>query len=118
GHFSMPFFTDFGVHGAIGLLDWYTVSVAVFAAIVLAAHGATYLWLRTEGAVHDRSEACAKVLWIAAVPWFLAITVEAWVGGPELLGRAICNPLCWLGLLAVLIASIALASGLRTRQEA
>lgn len=118
GDFSMPFFTDFGVHGAVGLLDWYTVSVALFAAIVLAAHGATYLTLKTEGPVHDRSEAGAKFLWIAAVPCFLAVTVESRVVRPELLGRALANPLCWLGLLLVLIASVTLASGLRRRQEA
>src|SRR5262250_2148373 len=67
GNFSMPFFTDFGVRGHVGLLDWYTVSVAVFAVGLLAAHGATYLVLKTEGPVHDRSEAYAKVLWAAAV---------------------------------------------------
>jgi cytochrome bd ubiquinol oxidase subunit II len=118
GDFSMPFFTDFGVRGQVGLLDWYTVSVAVFAAIVLAAHGATYLTLKTEGPVHDRSARCAKVLWIAAAPCFLAITVESWVVRPELLRPALGNPLCWLGLLMVVIASVTLASGLRMRQEA
>jgi cytochrome d ubiquinol oxidase subunit II len=41
GNFSMAFFTDFRVSGSVGLLDWYTVSVAIFAAVVLAAHGAT-----------------------------------------------------------------------------
>src|SRR5580698_7720347 len=40
GNFSMPFFTDFGVHGNVGLLDWYTVPVAIFALVLLGAHGA------------------------------------------------------------------------------
>src|ERR1700748_2395968 len=39
GNFSMAFFTDFNVRGHVGLLDWYTVSIAVLAAGVLAAHG-------------------------------------------------------------------------------
>ena len=39
GHFS----PTFGVRGYVGLLDWYTVSIAIFAAVILAAHGATYL---------------------------------------------------------------------------
>src|SRR5262245_22909151 len=30
GNFSMAFFTNFRTHGNVGLLDWYTVSVAVF----------------------------------------------------------------------------------------
>ncbi len=51
GNFAMAFFTDFGQSllqggGYVGLLDWYTLSVAVFAAVMLAAHGATYLTLQ------------------------------------------------------------------------
>src|SRR6516164_9599018 len=68
--FSMPFFTDFGVRGYVGLLDWYTVSIAVFASVILAAHGATYLTLKTEGPVHDRSATWTKYLWAASVPLF------------------------------------------------
>ena len=56
GTFSMAFFTDFTPRGHVGLLDWYTVSIAFFAAVIQAAHGATYLTLKTEGPVHDRSE--------------------------------------------------------------
>ena len=74
GNFSMPFFTNFGVRGKVGLLDWYTVSVAVFAAVILAAHGATYLTLKTEGPVHDRSAKFAKYLWAAVAPLFIAIS--------------------------------------------
>src|SRR6201991_1880587 len=67
GTFSMAFFTDFRPRGAVGLLDWHTVSVALFAVVVLAAHGATYLTLKTEGAVHDRSARYSKVLWPGVV---------------------------------------------------
>jgi cytochrome bd ubiquinol oxidase subunit II len=41
GNFSMAFFTNFRVRGYVGLLDWYTVSIAIFAAVILAAHGGT-----------------------------------------------------------------------------
>ena len=47
GKFSMSLFTDFGVRGRVGILDWYTVSVAVFTTVLLSAHGATYLRLKT-----------------------------------------------------------------------
>src|SRR5262245_43308221 len=76
GSFSMAFFTNFGARGRVGLLDWYTVSVAVFAAAVLAAHGATYLTLKTEGPVHDRSATAARYCWALVVPLFMAISVE------------------------------------------
>jgi cytochrome bd ubiquinol oxidase subunit II len=117
GNFSMPFFTDFRVHGDVGLLDWYTVSMAVFAAGILGAHGATYLMLKTEGPVHDRSEACAKYLWTAVAPLFLVISVESWLVRPDLTGHVIYNVFCWLGSLVVLVSTITLISGLSTRQE-
>ena len=118
GNFSMAFFTDFGVRGYVGLLDWYTVSIAIFAAVILAAHGATYLTLKTEGPVHDRSAAWAKYLWAASAPLFLAISVESWeVVRPDLVGHAIHNPFCWLGLLIVVVSVIALASGISAHRE-
>src|SRR4030095_10374757 len=73
GNFSMAFFTNFGVRGYVGLLDWYTVSMAIFASVILAAHGATYLTLKTEGPVHDRAATLSKSLWIAVVLLFIAI---------------------------------------------
>ena len=60
GKFSMSLFTDFGVRGRVGILDWYTVSVAVFTTVLLSAHGATYLRLKTTGQVHQRSERLAR----------------------------------------------------------
>jgi cytochrome bd ubiquinol oxidase subunit II len=117
GNFSMAFFTDFTARGNVGLLDWYTVSIAIFAVVLLAAHGATYLTLKTEGAVHDRSARSARYLWAAVVPLFLAISVESWVVRPDLPGRAIANPFCWLGLFMIMVATVTLISGLRTQRE-
>src|SRR4029077_18952838 len=77
GTFSMAFFTDFTPRGCVGLLDWYTVSVAIFAVVALAAHGAVYLALKTEGAVHDRSARYARRLWAATAPLLLVISVES-----------------------------------------
>src|SRR5271168_2716523 len=76
GTFSMAFFTDFTPWGYVGLLDWYTVSVAIFGAVILAAHGATYLTLKTEGPVHDRSVRYALVFWAAAAALLLVISIE------------------------------------------
>jgi cytochrome d ubiquinol oxidase subunit II len=117
GTFSMAFFTDFTPRGYVGLLDWYTVSVALFAAVALAAHGATYLTLKTEGIVHDRSAAYARVLWTAAAPLLLVISAESAEVRPDVLGHAIQNPYWWLGLLVVCAAAVALVSGLATRRE-
>jgi cytochrome d ubiquinol oxidase subunit II len=117
GSFSMAFFTDFRTSGYVGLLDWYTVSIAVFSAILLAAHGANYLTLKTEGTVHDRSAKFARRLWIVLAPLFLIISVETFVVRPELPVKAIFNPFLWLGLLVILASVVALISGLTTHQE-
>jgi cytochrome bd ubiquinol oxidase subunit II len=117
GNFTMAFFTDFNVRGHVGLLDWYTVSIAILATVVLAAHGATYLTLKTEGPVHDRSEKYAKYLWIAIVPLGLAVLVESRIVRPDLPGRALFNPFWWLGLVVVVASIITLVSGLTKRRE-
>jgi cytochrome d ubiquinol oxidase subunit II len=117
GTFSMAFFTDFTPYGYVGLLDWYTVSVAIFAAVALAAHGATYLTLKTQGIVHDRSAGYTRGLWVAAAPLLLVVSAESAVVRPDVLGQAIQNPCWWLGLLWVCAAASALVIGLATRRE-
>jgi len=117
GNFSMAFFTDFNVRGHVGLLDWYTVSIAILAVVMLAAHGATYLTLKTEGLVHDRSEKLGRYLWIAVEPRSLAVLVESRIVRPDLPGRALSNPFWWLGLVVTVVSIIALVSGLAGRRE-
>lgn len=117
GNFSMSFFTNFGVRGNVGLLDWYTVSVAVFAVCLLAAHGATYLTLKTEGPVHDRSARYAKCLWLAVVPLLALVSAESFFVRPEVPAQAIHNPVCWIGLLVILISTAMVISGLSARRE-
>jgi len=117
GNFSMVFFTNFGVRGYVGLLDWYTISIAIFAVSILAAHGATYLTLKTQGPVHDRSSKCAKYLWVAIVPLLIAVSVESWMVRPDVPRHAIHNPFCWLGLLMIIVASCTLILGLRLHVE-
>jgi len=117
GNFSMAFFTTFGIRGNVGLLDWYTVSVAIFTAVLLAAHGATYLMLKTEGPVHDRSESLARRLWVATAPLLIAISIESWVARPDVAAHAVSNLFCWVGLFLVVGSAIVLFHGLSTRRE-
>jgi cytochrome d ubiquinol oxidase subunit II len=117
GNFSMAFFTNFMARGYVGLLDWYTVSVAVFTVAVLVAHGATYLTLKTEGPVHDRCAKWARHAWTAVVPLFVAISIESWNVRPGLADYATKRPLCWIGLLLIVIAACTLVSGLAKGQE-
>jgi cytochrome d ubiquinol oxidase subunit II len=117
GTFAMAFFTDFSPRGHVGLLDWYTVSVAIFAAVALAAHGATYLMLKTQGNVHDRSAGYARRLWTAAAPLLLVVSVESAEVRPDVLGHATHNPYWWIFVVLVSAAASALVFGLATRRE-
>lgn len=117
GNFAMAFFTNFRTTGNVGLLDWYTVSIAIFVAVMLAAHGATYLTLKTEGPVHDRSATWSKYLWRALVPLVIIVSVESWIVRPDLFRQAVYKPVVWLGLVIVVVFAIGLITGLKTHRE-
>ncbi len=117
GAFHMPFFTNFRTQGNVGLLDWYTISVAAFAVLALTAHGLTYLTSKTEGPVHDRAARLARRLWLAAVPGFLLLSVLTWCVRPELYHGLMTHPLAWLGALACAASTVALGHGLYKGKE-
>ena len=118
GTFELAFFTNvFRTRGAVGLLDWYTLSMAAFCVLTIMAHGAVYLTLRTEGAVHDRAERLARRLWAAALPAFGLIGVLTLYLRPELLRALVSRPLAWVPLLAAAASACALVTGLRERRE-
>jgi len=115
--FSLALFTDFGVRGQVGILDWYTLSVAAETLLLLVAHGATYLTLKSIGAVHARSKDIATKLWIAAAVGFPAVTWATWSVRPELFTNVLERPLGGCALLAVSGGAVALIIGWRTRRE-
>ena len=76
GWFELPFFTTFRVTGPLGILDWYTVLVGLFALVAIMGHGALFLAWKTDGPVQARALAWAKWVWIA-VPIFWGLTTFA-----------------------------------------
>jgi cytochrome d ubiquinol oxidase subunit II len=118
GKFSMSLFTDFGVRGLVGILDWYTLSVALFTTVLLAAHGATYLRLKTTGRVHHRSERLSRWLWMGAAVLFPAISLETWVVRPALFAAMAERPVAWLAMAVVAGGTWAVTTGLRGTREA
>ena len=117
GKFTMSLFTDFGVRGRVGILDWYTLSVALFTTVMLAAHGATYLRLKTTGVVHERSERLARLLWMVVLVLFPVVSLETWVVRPELYEAMRGRPLAWLAVALALVGGWAVFSGLRGTGE-
>ncbi len=117
GRFTLSFFTNFGVHGHVGILDWYTVSVAVFTLITLAAHGAAALVLKTDGPVHTRSKQLAGPLWKTVLVLLVVITAESCYVRPDLFPGMLRQPFAWLGVACVLGGLLAVFTGLRSHRE-
>ena len=74
GWFFLPLWTDFGVSGPLGILDWYTVSVGVLAFFALAQHGALWVVMKTEGEIQSRAGKVASAAWFAVVAMTTLVT--------------------------------------------
>lgn len=117
GKFALAFFTNFRPHGSVGILDWFTVSVAVFILVTFAAHGANALVLKTEGPVHDRSLRLARRLWKIVLLLLALVTFETWRVRPELFSGMTPKPVAWLGLVGVIGGAVMIFTGLRGKGE-
>ncbi len=96
GWFALPLFESFSPTGALGILDWYTVLVGVFALVTILHHGALYLAWRTDGAVRLRSLDAATRLFPATVALWLVATVATARIAPEIGRHLAGRPLAWL----------------------
>jgi cytochrome bd ubiquinol oxidase subunit II len=105
GEFTMALFTHFGTTGITGLLDYYTLSVGLFALTLLTAHGAAFLAWRCEGEPRARAAAAERWLWPASFALLVAVTIETWFVRPDLFTGMQQRPLSWLAV-AVAIAGV------------
>jgi cytochrome d ubiquinol oxidase subunit II len=83
-----------------GVLDWYTVVGGLTALVALAAHGATYVALKTEGVVNARARRAAMSLW----PILLAATALSLLATIAIRPRVTTNFLAHPATLAIPIA--------------
>jgi cytochrome bd ubiquinol oxidase subunit II len=111
--FSMWLFTDFTARGNVGILDWYTLSVAAFTTLLLSGHGASYLAVTTAGTIHDRSVLWARRLWVIVLALFPIVTFATRVVRPELFHELVRRPIAWLAVMVVAGGAWAVWSGLR-----
>ncbi len=103
GWFALALFTDFSARPPVGILDWYTVSVGVFALLVLRLHGATYLAWKTDGPVHERSRRLAGRLGLlVAIGWPL-VTVATVAANDSFFGSFARRPGAWVAVGAAAI---------------
>jgi cytochrome d ubiquinol oxidase subunit II len=68
GYFFAPLWTDFDpLSSSPGILDWYTILIGLLALATLVAHGANFIAVKTEGALHDRCRSISTAAWIVTV---------------------------------------------------
>lgn len=116
GAFNLPLFTHFGTSNPVGILDWYTVFVGIFALVTLALHGALFLAWKTEGPVHDRVARRALPLWVAVVVLWILATVATHAVNPRLFAGLAKAPLAWFFSGVYLIGLLIAFLGIRRKR--
>jgi cytochrome d ubiquinol oxidase subunit II len=102
GEFFLPLWTDFTAGKDAGILDWYTILVAVCALLALAVHGSLWVALKTEGAVEERARLVAARLWWPLAAFVAGITLASFRIQPHLVESFAARPWGWVfPLLAV-----------------
>jgi len=92
GTFFEPLWTDFKVGPDTGILDWYTLLVALTATLALTHHGALWLHARTDEAVAERAGRLAGRLWPFVCGGALATTLATLRVQPNLTESLAARP--------------------------
>jgi len=75
--FFLPLWTDFQVSGNPGILDWYTVLIAVLALAALLQHGALWVAYRAHEPIESRALLAVRRLWPVVVGLSVLATVAS-----------------------------------------
>jgi cytochrome d ubiquinol oxidase subunit II len=106
GDFFLPLWTNFQPGSEPGILDWYTILIAVFAFVTLTLHGALWLNLKTDGDLQLRARRLAMLAVIAVVLLTAIATPATFAIQPQTLQSFSANP--WgFAFPAIALASLA-----------
>lgn len=108
GYFFEPLFTDWGVTGATGILDWFTVLSGVVALVALMVHGANYLAVKTSGEMNTRARKVVGRAWFALVLVTVLSLAAVLIVRPTILDNYYYLPIGWLIPAAVAGSLIAI----------
>lgn len=101
GYFFAALWTTFTPGPTPGVLDWFTVLIGALTVAILAVHGANYLTIKTDAAVHNRASRIADAgTWAVVLLAIVAIPALPFVQ-PALQHRYDAQPVgCVLPLIA------------------
>jgi cytochrome d ubiquinol oxidase subunit II len=106
GYFFEPLWTNLQLGEETGILDWYTVLVAILVSTALLMHGALWVRLKTSGAVSDRAGSLAHTLWWPVLALTAIVTAITFKVQPQIKENLTTWP--W-GLIFPLLAVAGLA---------
>src|SRR5579864_98817 len=92
GFFFLPLWTDFGIGGELGILDWYTVTTGLAAFVTLTLHGALWVALKTDGPIEQRCRTLAVRVWWPAGALIVLITLLSFWIQPQLAASFSARP--------------------------
>jgi cytochrome d ubiquinol oxidase subunit II len=113
GYFNIPLFTDFTALPPVGILDWYTVLMGVFALLTLSGHGATFLAWKTDGPVQARTLKAALPIWAGVLLLWVIVTFATASVRPEVFQGWKASPFAWLATATYVLGMLGVFHGLR-----
>jgi cytochrome d ubiquinol oxidase subunit II len=102
----------------LGLLNPYSLLLGILGLVMFIMHGATYLALKSDGALLERSNRAARGSWIGFVILYALSTLATYLTAPYLFEGVMGNPLTWLFFLLLLASIIILPLALRATRQA
>jgi cytochrome d ubiquinol oxidase subunit II len=112
GDFFLPLWTDFSPGPRPGILDWYTVLIAVAALVTLTVHGALWVALKVDGDPGTRARRIAQWVWPLVGVAVVAITTASFRVQPHIANSFVDRPwgyifaaLALIGLIGMLVLS-------------
>lgn len=110
GNFFQALWTDFNPFSANpGILDWYTILIALMALAVLTTHGATYIAVKTTGPLNVRTRLVARGAWAVTIALTILGTIATFAVQPHISASFFSRP--W-GFIFPLIALIGLVGSI------
>jgi cytochrome d ubiquinol oxidase subunit II len=117
GYFEEDLFSL--ARGEVGALNVYTTLLGAFALATLGAHGATYLVLKTEGALQERARTYGARWWEAALALAVVATVTTALTQRTFFASALGRPWIWPLPITAIAAGVAARRWLaRGREQA
>ena len=90
-----------------GLLNPYALLIGVLGLAMFVLHGATWIGLKSDGALRARMTRAAAVAWVAFIALYAVATVASYVVSPFLFLGRFGNPLTWIFFATLLAACVA-----------